>query len=180
MPHERGWFFHFVNLRTGAREWNSELSSIDSALLLAGVLTVRQCFAADGGDPARWPTRSIGASTSHWMLAGDPLLLSHGWKPESGFLASRWDHYCELMILYLLAHRIADAPDSRRVLARLAAADDHLRELLVHRWTAAAVRASVRARLGRFPRLAETRRAAARRLVRELGDRHARAPRLLL
>jgi hypothetical protein len=39
----------------------------------------------------------------NWMLAGDPRLLSHGWKPESGFLASRWDHYCELMILYLLA-----------------------------------------------------------------------------
>ena len=48
MENQRGWFFHFVNLRTGAREWSSELSSIDSALLLAGVLTVRQCFAEDG------------------------------------------------------------------------------------------------------------------------------------
>ena len=37
------------------------------------------------------------------MLAGHPLLLSHGWKPETGFLESRWDHYCELTILYLLA-----------------------------------------------------------------------------
>ena len=37
MPHERGWFYHFVNLQTGAREWQSELSSIDTALLLAGV-----------------------------------------------------------------------------------------------------------------------------------------------
>ena len=36
------------------------------------------------------------------MLAGDPGVLSHGWKPESGFLPGRWDHYCELMILYLL------------------------------------------------------------------------------
>ena len=52
MPHQRGWFFHFVNLRTGAREWKSELSSIDTALLLAGVLTVRQCFADDARDPA--------------------------------------------------------------------------------------------------------------------------------
>ena len=47
MEHQRGWFFHFVNLSTGAREWSSELSSIDSALLLAGVLTVGQCFSAD-------------------------------------------------------------------------------------------------------------------------------------
>ena len=45
---------------------------------------------------------STGASTSSWMLAGDPGVLSHGWKPESGFLTGRWDHYCELMILYLL------------------------------------------------------------------------------
>jgi hypothetical protein len=38
-----------------------------------------------------------------WMLNGDPALLSMGWKPESGFLESRWNHYCELMLLYLLA-----------------------------------------------------------------------------
>src|SRR5262245_17964661 len=102
MEHQRGWFFHFVNLRTGAREWSSELSSIDSALLLAGVLTVRQCFAHDGD------VRQLGEAIYrrvdfNWMLAGHPGLLSHGWKPESGFLTSRWDHYCELMILYLLA-----------------------------------------------------------------------------
>jgi hypothetical protein len=102
MPHERGWFFHFVNIRTGAREWNSELSSIDSALLVAGVLTVRQCFAADGEIPGLADTiyRRVDFT---WMLAGHPELLSHGWRPESGFLASRWDHYCELMILYVLA-----------------------------------------------------------------------------
>jgi hypothetical protein len=102
MENQRGWFFHFVNLRTGTREWSSELSSIDSALLLAGVLTVRQCFAEDG------EVRTLGDAIYrrvdfNWMLAGDPYLLSMGWKPESGFLKSRWDHYCELMILYLLA-----------------------------------------------------------------------------
>ena len=83
MPHERGWFFHFVNIRTGAREWNSELSSIDSALLLAGVLTVRQCFADDGEIPGLADTiyRRVDFA---WMLAGHPRLLSHGWRPESG------------------------------------------------------------------------------------------------
>ena len=49
---QRGWYYHFINLRTGAREWASELSSIDTALLLAGVLTVRQCFAADAEVPS--------------------------------------------------------------------------------------------------------------------------------
>jgi hypothetical protein len=101
ITHEHGWFYHFVNIHTGAREWSSELSSIDTALLLAGVLTVRQCFGADGDVP-RLADAIYRRVDFAWMLNGDPLVLSHGWKPESGFLTSRWDHYCELMILYLL------------------------------------------------------------------------------
>jgi len=101
MPQEHGWFFHFVNLRTGVREWRSELSSIDTALLLGGVLTVRRCFDVDS-EVVRLADAIYRRIDFQWMLAGDPLLLSHGWKPESGFLAGRWDHYCELMILYLL------------------------------------------------------------------------------
>ena len=45
--HEQGWFYHWVNVHTGAREWQSEVSSIDTALLMGGVLSVRQCFASD-------------------------------------------------------------------------------------------------------------------------------------
>lgn len=101
MAHERGWFYHFVNLRDGAREWKSELSSIDTALLLAGVLTVRQCF-PDDTEVVRHAGVIYERVDFQWMLAGHPLLLSHGWRPESGFLDSRWDRYCELMILYLL------------------------------------------------------------------------------
>src|SRR5687767_7499032 len=51
MEHQRGWFYHFINLRTGAREWASEQSSIDTALLLAGVLTARQCFSGEAEIP---------------------------------------------------------------------------------------------------------------------------------
>jgi hypothetical protein len=102
MPQERGWFFHFVNLRTGAREWQSELSSIDTSLLLAGVLTVRRCF-ADDPEVVKYADAIYRRVDFQWMLAGHPTLLAHGWKPESGFLQSRWDRYCELMILYLLA-----------------------------------------------------------------------------
>ena len=100
--HQRGWFYHFIDLATGKREWNSELSSIDTALLLAGVLTARQCFAGDPEIP-RLADAIYRRVDFEWMLAGDRLLLSHGWKPESGFLTGRWDRYCELMILYLLA-----------------------------------------------------------------------------
>jgi hypothetical protein len=99
---QRGWFYHWLDARTGERRWNSEVSSIDTALLLAGVLTVRQCF---GQDPevVRLATRIYRRVDFRWMLDGHPLLLSHGWKPESGFLKTRWDTYSEDTILYLLA-----------------------------------------------------------------------------
>jgi hypothetical protein len=102
MPHEHGWFYHFVNIRTGAREWKSELSSIDTALLLGGVLTVRRCFANDP-EVARYAEAIYRRVDFQWMLAGDASVLSHGWRPESGFLNARWARYCELMILYALA-----------------------------------------------------------------------------
>jgi hypothetical protein len=101
-PSEHGWFYHFMGGSTGLRKWKSELSSIDTALLLAGVLTARQYFAAD-------PSIASLADTIYrrvdfqWMLNGDRHLLAMGWYPEKGFIADRWDHYCELMILYLLA-----------------------------------------------------------------------------
>ncbi len=116
MPHERGWFYHFVNLNTGAREWKSELSSIDTALLLAGVLTVRGCFAKDP-DVVRYADAIYRRVDFQWMLAGHPTLLSHGWRPESGFLSARWGRYCELMLLYLLGDRIEDTRHPRGVVA---------------------------------------------------------------
>jgi hypothetical protein len=100
-PHEHGWFYHFVNLHTGARAWQSELSSIDTALFLGGVLTVRRCFDANR-DIVRLSQAIYRRVDFTWMLNGSSGILSQGWKPESGFLPGRWDHYCELMILYLL------------------------------------------------------------------------------
>jgi hypothetical protein len=102
MEHHHGWFYHFVNLRTGAREWKSELSSIDTALLLAGVLTVRRCF-DDDADVGRHADAIYRRVDFRWMLAGHPTLLAHGWRPETGFIEARWARYCELMILYVLA-----------------------------------------------------------------------------
>ena len=172
MTHERGWFYHFVNIRTGAREWSSELSSIDSALFVAGALTVRQCFADDREIP-RLADAIYRRVDFAWMLAGDPLLLSHGWKPESGFLKSRWDHYCELMILYLLAigsptHPIP--PESWRAWRRPEITFERYTyvggppPLFVHQYPA---------RVGGLPRPPRAR--VEYRLVGELGDGHARA-----
>jgi hypothetical protein len=99
---QRGWFYHWLDAKTGARRWSSEVSSIDTALLLAGVLTVRQYF-SDDPEIRRLATKIYDRVDFHWMLDGDPLLLSHGWKPEKGFLKPRWDTYSEDTILYLLA-----------------------------------------------------------------------------
>lgn len=101
-PTEHGWFYHFLTASTGERKWKSELSSIDTALLLAGMLTARQCFAEDA-TIAKLADLIYSRVDFPWMLNGDPHLLAMGWKPESGFIRSRWDHYCELSILYLLA-----------------------------------------------------------------------------
>ena len=100
--HQRGWFYHWMDSKTGERRWNSEVSSIDTALLLAGVLTVRQCFREDQ-EIVRLADRIYRRVDFRWMLNGDPRLLSHGWKPETGFLRPRWDTYSEDTILYLLA-----------------------------------------------------------------------------
>jgi hypothetical protein len=100
--HQRGWFYHWLDAKTGDRRWNSEVSSIDTALLLAGVLTVKQCFSNDA-EITRLATRIYHRVDFRWMLNGHPLLLSHGWKPETGFLKPRWDTYSEDTILYVLA-----------------------------------------------------------------------------
>lgn len=100
--HQRGWFYHWLDAKTGDRRWNSEISSIDTALLLAGVLTVKQCFAGDA-EIVRLATKIYSRVDFRWMLNGHPSLLSHGWKPETGFLKPRWDTYSEDTILYVLA-----------------------------------------------------------------------------
>jgi hypothetical protein len=95
-----GFFFHFVDMNTGARAWSSEVSSIDTSILLCGVLTCRQYFqdpqiqsmAGQIYERVNWP----------WMLNGGTT-FSMGWTPESGFIAARWDTYSELMMIYLLA-----------------------------------------------------------------------------
>jgi len=99
---QRGWFYHWLDTKTGERRWNSEVSSIDTALLLGGILTSRQYFREDNeiNDLARQIYERV---DFRWMLNGHPMQLSHGWKPETGFLKPRWDTYSEDTILYVLA-----------------------------------------------------------------------------
>ena len=100
LPHEHGFFYHFADMETGQRRRKCEVSSIDTSILLCGVLTARQHFADQEikdlaskiYERVDWP----------WMLNGGKT-FSMGWLPESGFLRARWERYCELMMLYLLA-----------------------------------------------------------------------------
>ena len=108
-PQEHGWFYHWMNQSTGQRVWSSEGSSIDTALLLAGVLTARQYF-HDDAEIVQLATTIYDRVDFQWMLNGSPTLLSHGWKPESGFLPNRWDNYSEETVLYLLAIGSATHP----------------------------------------------------------------------
>ncbi|HEX4048483.1 MAG TPA: glucoamylase family protein [Elusimicrobiota bacterium] len=101
-PQEHGFFYHFMDARTGARAWSSEVSSIDTALLLTGALTAKQCF-ADDPEIGALATAIYERVDFPWMMRGEPPLLSMGWKPESGFISARWDTYSEHTMLDLLA-----------------------------------------------------------------------------
>ncbi|MBA2340494.1 MAG: hypothetical protein H0V88_08875 [Pyrinomonadaceae bacterium] len=102
VPHVHGWFYHWMDWRNGERRWQSEVSSIDTALLLAGILTARGYFRNDR-EINRLATLIYNRVDFRWMLAGHSSILSHGWKPEIGFLKPRWDNYSEHNTLYLLA-----------------------------------------------------------------------------
>jgi hypothetical protein len=104
-----GWFYHFLDMNTATRlytpSWKSELSSIDTGLLLAGVLYIREYF--DGTDSVETALRSLADSIFNrvdwqWMMSGSSALI-HGWTPEGGMLPYHWIGYNEAMILYLLA-----------------------------------------------------------------------------
>ncbi|HUA16081.1 MAG TPA: glucoamylase family protein [Verrucomicrobiae bacterium] len=99
LPNHRGFFYHFANPETGERMFDSEVSSVDTAILLCGVLTCREYFR----HPAVAELSDLILNRVDWSwLSEDTSLLTHGWTPEIGFLPSRWDYYSELMMMYLL------------------------------------------------------------------------------
>ena len=102
----KGFYYHFLDMKTGRRAWSSELSTIDTALFIAGVLSAGLYFDGLGDDERE--IRALADALYRridwvWALRGGAS-LSHGWKPESGFLGCSWDRgYSEAMILYVLA-----------------------------------------------------------------------------
>src|SRR5450756_21626 len=101
----KGFYYHFLDIRTGARVWQSELSMIDTALLIAGALTASMYFTADTPDEIElrelvdFLYRRI-----DWQWAQDDCdTIRQGWKPECGFLHYGWEGYSEAILLYVLA-----------------------------------------------------------------------------
>ena len=99
-----GFYYHFLDMKTGRRAWQSELSTVDSTILFAGMLTAAAYFDADSDAErelrrladelfrrADWPWAQNGGAT-----------VTHGWKPESGFLPWRWEGFDEALVLYIL------------------------------------------------------------------------------
>ncbi|HEY0867764.1 MAG TPA: glucoamylase family protein, partial [Fimbriimonas sp.] len=103
----RGWYYHFVNWETGKRVWNCELSSIDTSIMLAGVIQARQYW------KDRQVTRDADAILRKvdwvWMMRDTKGNAPHeffsmGWTPEKGWIPATWAAYNELMMLYLQAY----------------------------------------------------------------------------
>jgi hypothetical protein len=103
MDREHGFFYHFVSMDTGKRAWESEVSTIDTSLLLMGVLSAGQYFAGDVATKAKmiyddvdWP----------WFIDQTNPRFSNmfymAYRPEKGF-EGHWDFYAEQLMLYVLA-----------------------------------------------------------------------------
>jgi hypothetical protein len=100
----KGFYYHFLHMTTGAREWACELSTIDTALLFAGIIDAKQFF--DGSDPDEVQIRALADSIYYradwpWFSTGSTGLRM-GWKPTGGHFGT-WVGYNEAMIMYLLA-----------------------------------------------------------------------------
>src|SRR5579864_4574681 len=100
--HEHGWFYHWMQVSNGEREWDSEVSSVDTSFFLGGALTAARYFSKDPEIP-QLAQEIYNRVDFPWMLDGDPLILSHGWKRGKGFLKYKWETYSESSLLYLLA-----------------------------------------------------------------------------
>lgn len=99
----RGFYYHFIGMRSGKRVWQCELSLVDTALLIAGVL-VAGCYFDGAGDEVE--VRDLAETLYRrvdwrWAQYGTAT-VSQGWKPECGFLHYGWEGYNEATILYVL------------------------------------------------------------------------------
>lgn len=100
----QGFYYHFLDMQTGRRAWQCELSTVDTTFLLAGALAAAMYFDADSAEEGELRTLAhalYGRANWQWAQDGGST-VTHGWKPESGFLHYRWEGYDEALLLYVL------------------------------------------------------------------------------
>jgi hypothetical protein len=100
----KGFFYHFLDIESGRRVWQCELSTIDSAFLFAGALTAAMYFDDDNEDEMairRLANALYNRADWNWARNGEAT-LTHGWRPENGFIPHRYEGYDEGLLLYIL------------------------------------------------------------------------------
>ena len=100
----KGFYYHFLDMNSGRRVWKCELSTVDSAFLLMGMLTAATYFlrsTAEENEIRGLADELYLRADWKWAQNGG-MTVTHGWKPESGFLPYRWQGYDEALFLYLL------------------------------------------------------------------------------
>ena len=112
----KGFYYHFLDMHTGRRAGDCELSTVDSGFLIAGMLSAAAYFTHDTADEQEIRTLADALYRRvewSWACNGEAT-VTHGWKPESGFLPYRWQGYDEAVLLYVLGlgsptHPLPDA-----------------------------------------------------------------------
>jgi hypothetical protein len=99
-----GFYFHFLHMDSGTRAWRCEVSLIDTALLLAGMLTAAAYFTAATADETelRALVDALYQRVDWGWAQPHGAAVVHGWKPGSGFLNYGWNGYSEALLLYAL------------------------------------------------------------------------------
>jgi hypothetical protein len=113
----KGFYYHFLDMKTGRRTWNCELSTLDSAFLIAGALTAAEYFKRDTDEEREIRTLADAIyARADWQWAQNredspaaqrgsstgAVAITHGWRPESGFIRYCYQGYNEAMMLYVL------------------------------------------------------------------------------
>jgi hypothetical protein len=100
----KGFYYHFLDMETGRRVWNCEVSTIDSTFLLAGALTAAAYFTgnADGESEIRDLADALYRRADWTWAQHGGTTVTHGWTPEKGFIPYRWEGYDEALLLYVL------------------------------------------------------------------------------
>lgn len=93
-----GFYYHFVNIESGKREWNCEISIIDTAIFLCGAITVGEYFKGDIKKKAEYLYKKV---NWEWYRNKDTNYFYMGYEPENGFWG-HWDMYAEQLMLYVL------------------------------------------------------------------------------